>query len=307
MFDEIYCASRFEFVSGRFHENEHGKASKTVLAFMVSSIGGKYLDGVALFPVTNLDATKINECIQETLRVLHNVGFEVVLFSTDNACPNRSFLQTFQEAQSRLVWSIQSRKILSSCTFNLFTTTRISSPVSSTNKTSSAPTGMVQQNWFTHQSATLEAVFKLEYGKPLKMAHKLSHLVFHPAKIERTNVKFSFMTLLLVLSSFTRNLSTNPNEWIDRVELLKTFRHFWNVANVKNPKLNILKRDSQMLPISSSDCEPIKFLRAFLKWIDKRSNLETATRSIQGDYSWLWDNQLQWRLNYPFIFWQIMV
>ena len=56
LFNEVYMAQRVEYSDGSFVGlNEDGVPVKTVLAFMVQSICGKYRDVVCLIPVNKLD------------------------------------------------------------------------------------------------------------------------------------------------------------------------------------------------------------------------------------------------------------
>lgn len=77
MIDEIYCAQRVEYVGGKLYGLEDGKPVKTVLAFMIKSIAGQYIDVVALFPITRLDASVLMTQYTKVLETLTEVGFQV--------------------------------------------------------------------------------------------------------------------------------------------------------------------------------------------------------------------------------------
>ena len=56
LFDEVYTAQNVEYSDGSFVGlNEDGVPAKTVLAFMIQSICGKYRDVICLIPVNKLD------------------------------------------------------------------------------------------------------------------------------------------------------------------------------------------------------------------------------------------------------------
>ena len=49
--DEVYSSKRIEYSNGTFFGYENQTITKTLLGFMICSVGGKYYDIVCLFPI----------------------------------------------------------------------------------------------------------------------------------------------------------------------------------------------------------------------------------------------------------------
>ena len=62
---------------------------------MISSIGsiaGKFRDVFAIYPVSNLTGNSIHDYYMSVMRMVHEVGFQVVTISVDNATAKRKCL-----------------------------------------------------------------------------------------------------------------------------------------------------------------------------------------------------------------------
>ena len=87
--DEIYTASRVECVGGKLiGVTEDGNLSKTILAFMIQSLHGKYRDVVKLVPVENLTTDVLLAHFNAIISSLSDVFF-VIAISVDNHVINR--------------------------------------------------------------------------------------------------------------------------------------------------------------------------------------------------------------------------
>ena len=87
--DEIYTASRVECTGGKLiGVTDEGRLSKTVLAFMLQSICGKYKDVVKLVPVENLSTDILFQNFNAVMSSLSSVYF-VIAVSLDNHVVNR--------------------------------------------------------------------------------------------------------------------------------------------------------------------------------------------------------------------------
>ena len=81
LLDEIYVQKLVEY-SGSSGQivgltSEQTTAS-TVLCFMVCAVAGQYRDMVAMCPMDKLDAAKLHSAVMEVLRLLDDVGFDVI-------------------------------------------------------------------------------------------------------------------------------------------------------------------------------------------------------------------------------------
>jgi len=87
--DEIYTASRVECSGGKLiGVTDEGRLSKTVLAFMLQSLCGKYKDVVKLVPVANLTTDILFQNFNAVMSSLSSVYF-VIAVSVDNHVVNR--------------------------------------------------------------------------------------------------------------------------------------------------------------------------------------------------------------------------
>jgi hypothetical protein len=91
MADEIHSAQKVEYAGGKMYGVEDGSVCKTVLAFMVKSVAGSYMDMVALCPVNVLDSKLLKTGFDKILPALTELGLVVLAISMDNASPNRKY------------------------------------------------------------------------------------------------------------------------------------------------------------------------------------------------------------------------
>lgn len=95
MIDEVYTAQRVEYSNGSFVGlTEDGLPAKTVLAFMIQSLAGKYKDVVCLIPVNKLDTVTLRTWFDKVMDALDDFFF-VVAVSTDNHVCNRYVINTY--------------------------------------------------------------------------------------------------------------------------------------------------------------------------------------------------------------------
>ena len=87
--DEVYTAQRIESSNGSFIGlTEEGAQVKTVLAFMIQFVMGKYKDVVCLIPVKKLDTNHLKAWFDRVMLSLNELFF-VVAVCTDNHVCNR--------------------------------------------------------------------------------------------------------------------------------------------------------------------------------------------------------------------------
>ena len=85
--DEVYSAKRGEYKAGKFYGAENIEATKTLLCFMASSIGGQYRDMIAMYPLVKISADILKST--QVLNTLSDIGFHVVTNITDGYSANR--------------------------------------------------------------------------------------------------------------------------------------------------------------------------------------------------------------------------
>ena len=279
--DEIYCAQRMEYIGGQFFGMKDGKSIKTLLVFMIKSVAGAYMDVVAHYPVSNLDSNMLEEAAKEVMKTLHEIGFEALILSLDNAAPNRKFYTELckgqispsilhpMESESRLFLAFDSVHNLKNCYNNFVNKRNFKCPDWDNFSKVIAPS-------FSH----IEELYRIERGKPVKLAHKLTDKMLHPSAIEKTNVSLAdgvfHDSTIHAMKFYAENLE--KSSWKDTIKFLEIVRHHWNIMNVKTPHQGQRKRDIRKIPIDSMDSDSVKFLQKFLQWIDSWESLEKSKR-----------------------------
>ena len=96
MIDEIYVSKRIEAAGGQiFGLTEDCEVASTALCFTIKSLSSKYRDMVCIHPVRNLKADIQKQYFDKVMHLVHEVGFNVIGFSLDNAAANRKFYEDF--------------------------------------------------------------------------------------------------------------------------------------------------------------------------------------------------------------------
>ena len=67
----------------------------TALCLMIKSLSSGYKDMVAMYPIKHLRAETQKECYDKVMTLLHEIGFNVIAISVDNAPANRKFFKDF--------------------------------------------------------------------------------------------------------------------------------------------------------------------------------------------------------------------
>ncbi len=271
MLDEIYCAERVEYAKGTFYGG--GKElTKTMLSFMIKAVAGKYSDIVALFPVRNLDSSKILSNFHSVLTALTDIGFHVIALSVDNATPNRKFYVE-ELCGGNLTTRIPHPTMTESSLFLLFDAVHNFKNIYNNfvgRKEFIYPafiqTPPVAKAMFDH----IEEMYTLELGKPVKMAYKLNDKVLHPSNIEKTNVQLADSLFHESTIGGLRYYSEHGHpEWADTANFLQVIRNWWNIVNVKGPTVGKRKRNKFMNPVSKDDLTNLEKLKTFAKWFSQ--------------------------------------
>jgi hypothetical protein len=88
---QVYTAQRVEYVGGSFFGNETGSPTRTLLSFLVSSLGGSYEDMICFIPTVTLNWSTLLKHFSTVLSSLHSIGFNVVLVLLDGHKTNIKF------------------------------------------------------------------------------------------------------------------------------------------------------------------------------------------------------------------------
>ena len=94
MVDEVYTAQRIEYTNGSFvGVTEDGSPAKTVLAFMVQWLHGKYKDVVCLVPVNRLDTVLLRKWFDKVMLAVNEFLLVVAVSLDNHVCNRKLFLE----------------------------------------------------------------------------------------------------------------------------------------------------------------------------------------------------------------------
>ena len=158
---------------------------------MVKSLSSGYEDMVGIYPVKNLEAETQKQCFNKIMYLLHEVGFNVVEVSVDNAAANKKFYKDFLCDgiwKSSITNNFTGRKI-----FLIFDPTHVIKNIYNnflTRKVFKIPVMLpFVPQILTANFSDVQAVYNNECHKPLGIAHKLSETVLNTKTIKKLNVK----------------------------------------------------------------------------------------------------------------------
>ena len=69
MVDEVYTSRRVEYSAGKFYGYENQTVTKTILGFMIKSVGGSFHEMITLVPIAKVDADVIDIIWRKILEV----------------------------------------------------------------------------------------------------------------------------------------------------------------------------------------------------------------------------------------------
>ena len=69
MLDEVYTSRRVEYSAGKFYGYENQTVTKTILGFMIKSVGGSFHEMITLVPIAKVDADIIDIIWRKILEV----------------------------------------------------------------------------------------------------------------------------------------------------------------------------------------------------------------------------------------------
>ena len=189
--DEVYSSKRIEYNGGTFYGYENQTVTKTLLCFMIKSVGGKYMDMVSMSPISKLDSNVLEKQWNNVLKQLTSVGFIVVCDTLDGHSSNRKFYKD-NLCKGDLKISIKHPFLENSDIFLLFDSVHIFKCIYNNfinKKKFFCPEfdGEEIEPDLQH----IQKMYNLEIGRPVKYCHKLSDKVLHPHPIEKTKVELA--------------------------------------------------------------------------------------------------------------------
>ena len=288
MVDEVYTSKRVEYVGGTYYGYENQTVSKTILSFMVKSLGGKYMDMACLIPVDKMDADILNSIWRNVLKELTEIGFDVVCNNLDGHSANRKFykellckgnLETsiphpFKD--NSMIYILFDRVHCFKCMYNNFINKR----------------KFICPDWDGEKVAPdvnhIEKLQNLEMGKPLKYAHKLNDKVLHPMPIEKTNVKLAdalfHESTIAGLDHYSKH---GYPEFKDTAIFLRIVRTWWNISNVKGLHAEQRNRDPVRNAIVNfddwQDFGGLEYMQKFANWIKKWQEMKERKTGLSHE------------------------
>ena len=265
MIDEIYLSKRIEATGGHIISlTDNFEIASTSLCFMVKSLSSGYKDMVGIYPVKNLKAETQQQCFNKIMYLLHEVGFNVVGVSVDNAAANRKFYKDF------LCDGIWKSSITNSFTggkiFLIFDPTHVIKNIYNnflTRKVFKFPAMLpFVPQILTANFSDVQAVYNNECHKPLRIAHKLSETMLNPKTIEKVNVK-----LALSLMHESTISAWKHYGYSETAAVLELFLKFWSILNVSSSTIGKHKRDIARDPLKSPDDWKLDFLSKFGNYV----------------------------------------
>ena len=271
--DEVYSAKRVEYSNGTFYGYENQTVTKTLLGFMIKSVGGKFMDMVCLFPVDQLDSEILHSMWKNVLKEVTEIGFDVVSNTLDGHSINQKFYTKFLgEGELQLsiphpykndgsrIFLLYDYVHIFKCIYNNFVNKRrLLCPKYD---------GLIVAPDMNH----IESLRKIELGRPLKYAHKLTDKVLHPMPIQKTNVQLADSLFHeSTIEGLVYYSKHGHPEFMNTANFLRIIRTWWNVCNVKNRYAGQRTRDLVRTSISNDenvgDMGGVQLLTKFAGWI----------------------------------------
>eukprot|EP00094_Tigriopus_californicus_P004617 TCALIF_04445-PA protein Name:"Protein of unknown function" AED:0.29 eAED:0.30 QI:0/0/0/0.16/1/1/6/0/546 len=234
MVDEIYVAQRAEFAHGNLSGiGENGSVPKTLVGYMVKSIAGKFKDMVALYPCTKLTAEMLEAQVNEVLRALDSIGFEILALCMDNATTNRKYFKKIL-CDGELKPFIQHPIDPNLKLFIFFDSVH--------NKKNAFNSFMNREQFICLPFHGVEIgspnfrhirdLYDKECGQDVKIAHKLTQKSLCPNSIEKTSVSHTEAIFHESTSAGLKFYNAKNPSWTDTA-----IRQAWNILNVKSKSL----------------------------------------------------------------------
>ena len=284
MLDEVYCSKRVEYSGGTFYGYENASVTTTILGFMIKSVAGRYHDMVALVPISKINAEVIDKLWHKILKVVTDIGFDVVSNTCDGHSANRKFYldklckgelkpcipHPFKE-NSLIYLPFDSVHVFKCIYNNAVNKKKFNCPPFDGQK--------IEPDFFH-----IQELYNHELGRPLKYAHRLNDTVLHPMPIEKTKVeladRFFHESTIDALDYYSEN---GFPQWKPTANFLRIIRMWWNTVNVKNPYMAKRKRDPVRSAISIDDTGGIQLLTKILKWVQDWWKMDDIAHGLSSE------------------------
>ncbi|KAG1659406.1 THAP domain-containing protein 1 [Nymphon striatum] len=275
MVDEIYTSERMEYSSATgkiFGLTTESQLCGTLLCFMICSLNCPYKDVVSLIPINVITAKKLEVHCNGVLKLLDNIGFNVVLICMDNHPVNRSYITKilcegnlkpqvknpingnplfvlFDPVHNfkNVYNNFQSKKIFKYPDFNSIDSIPIN----------------------TASFHDLIDLCNIESDKPMRMAHKLTTTCLNPISIEKTSVKLACAIFHESTRDALKFFTSQMNKpWEGTHKFVSLILKLWNIINVKSTTKGYHKCNIQQDPLLSINDWKLNFISDFSKFLE---------------------------------------
>ncbi|KAG1651061.1 THAP domain-containing protein 1 [Nymphon striatum] len=275
MVDEIYTSKRMEYSSATgkiFGLTTESQLCGTLLCFMICSLNCPYKDVVSLIPINVITAKKLEVHCNNVLKLLDNIGFNVVLICMDNHPVNRSYITKilcegnlkpqvknpingnplfvlFDPVHNfkNVYNNFQSKKIFKYPDFNSIDSISIN----------------------TASFHDLIDLCNIESDKPIRMAHKLTTTCLNPISIEKTCVKLACAIFHESTRDALKFFTSQMNKpWEGTHKFVSLILKLWNIINVKSTTKGYHKCNIQQDPLLSINDWKLNFISDFSKFLE---------------------------------------
>ncbi|KAG1648620.1 hypothetical protein GQR58_029695 [Nymphon striatum] len=275
MVDEIYTSKRMEYSSATgkiFGLTTESQLCGTLLCFMICSLNCPYKDVVSLIPINVITAKKLEVHCNDVLKLLDNIGFNVVLICMDNHPVNRSYITKIL-CEGNLKPQVKN-PINGNPLFVLF------DPV---HNFKNVYNNFQSKNIFKYpdfnsidsipiNTASFHDLIDLcniESDKPIRMAHKLTTTCLNPISIEKTSVKLACAIFHESTRDALKFFTSQMNKpWEGTHKFVSLILKLWNIINVKSTTKGYHKCNIQQDPLLSINDWKLNFISDFSKFLE---------------------------------------
>jgi hypothetical protein len=99
---QVYTTQRADFSGGNIFGHELDKPTRTLLSFLINSVGGNYTDLICFIPVVTLNWTAQLQHFKNVATALDQIGFDVLLVITDGHRTNVRFFTELSEGDLKV-------------------------------------------------------------------------------------------------------------------------------------------------------------------------------------------------------------